>query len=95
MKRNWIDVPGELLTEVNLVLPFVSAGFYDPGSMYGGSDQLGYPPEGGDERLPDGLALLDFGKDAQVELTTEQTDQLVELLRDELYQADIETEDDR
>jgi len=35
-----------------LIVNFNSKGYNDPGSMYGGSDNLGYPPEGDDERTP-------------------------------------------
>jgi len=94
MKRSWENAPGELLTDVSLVLPFLSTGSYDPGSMYGGPAGLGWPPEAGDERLPDGCAYLDFGKDGKVELTAEQTEKLVEILQDELYDADLEPQED-
>jgi hypothetical protein len=33
-----------------LEIAFISRGYYDPGSMYGGPDNLGSPPEGDDER---------------------------------------------
>jgi hypothetical protein len=91
MKRTWKDVSGELLTDVSLVLPFLSSGFSDPGHTYG-PPELCYPPEGDDERLPDGLAYLDFGKGSKVELTKEQTETLAEFLRDELYDVDLEQE---
>ena len=91
-KREWSGVPGELLTEVPLVLPFLSSGYFDPGRTYGDPFDC-YPPEGDDERLPDGCAYLDFGLDSRVELTLEQTERLAELLDGELYEADLEQED--
>jgi hypothetical protein len=33
-----------------LIVKFSSSGYRDSGSMYGGSDQLGWAPEGSDER---------------------------------------------
>lgn len=92
-RREWTNVPGELLTDVPLVMPFLSSGYWDPGSMYGGPDRVGLPPEGEDERLPDGTAYLDFGQDGLVDFTKEQTEKLAELLRDELADADVEWEE--
>ena len=91
-KREWRNVSGELLTEVPLVLPFLSSGYSDPGVCSGPVERC-YPPEGDDERLPDGCAYLDFGLDGRVELTLEQTERLAELLDGELYEADLEQED--
>ncbi|HUS38944.1 MAG TPA: hypothetical protein VMX74_05815 [Pirellulales bacterium] len=92
MKRTWNNVPGELLTEVNLVLPFLSSGYSDPGVLSGPPENC-YPPEGDDERLPDGNAYLDFGVDGKLELTAEQTEKLAGLLESELYEADLEMEE--
>ncbi len=91
--RTWKNVPGELLTDVPLVLPFLSSGYHDPG-VTGGPPDGWHPPEGDDERIPDGVAYLDFGTD-RVELTEEQTETLAELLREELYDADLEPEEER
>ena len=93
MKREWRNVPGELLTDVSLVLPFLSSGYSDPGRRSGPPENC-YPPEGDDERIPDGLAYLDLGADGRVELTAEQTDTLAELLREELYEAELEPQED-
>lgn len=41
-----------------LVIDFTSSGYYDPGSMYGGWQNLGSPPEGEDERLLDGVVEI-------------------------------------
>lgn len=37
--------------DAELIIEFTSTGYNDPGSMYGGPDNLGWPPEGDDERL--------------------------------------------
>ena len=92
MKSTWSNVPGELITDVSLVLPFLSSGFYDPGQNYGPPEKC-RPPEFGDERLPDGNAYLDFGVDGKLELTAEQTEKLAGLLEAELYEADLEMEE--
>ena len=43
---------------LELVVDFESSGYYDPGSMYGGSDRLGWPPEGDDERVVTNVELF-------------------------------------
>jgi|694.fasta_scaffold137574_6 hypothetical protein len=57
--RTWRNVSGTFVTEIpvqtddefaELEIDFVSSGHYDPGSRYGGPHDLGYPPEGEDER---------------------------------------------
>ena len=88
--HHWKNVPGELITDVALVLAFLSTGYDDPGCNSGPPEGW-YPPEGADERLPDGNAYLDFGT-SRLELTTEQTDQLVDLLHEEIYDTDLEQE---
>lgn len=60
------DLPESLLEELNkltvdyveMVIDFKSSGFYDSGSMYGGADHLGWPPDGEDERELDGTIKL-------------------------------------
>lgn len=44
--------------DLTLVVNWRSSGYYDPGSMYGGRDNLGHPPEGEDERTLDDAYLL-------------------------------------
>lgn len=93
-KREWRNVPGECVTDVVLVLPFLSSGYYDPGVTNGPPERC-YPPEGDDERLPNGVAYLDLGtRDNRVEFTKEQTERLFELLESEIHEAELE-EDER
>lgn len=61
MKTRWSNVPGEWSIEfcscdehgilgAELVISFVSSGYDQPMSMYGGPDRLGWPAEHEDER---------------------------------------------
>jgi hypothetical protein len=47
-------------TFVDFIIPWTSSGYYDAGSMYGGSDHLGSPPEGEDDRDLAGLVHFDM-----------------------------------
>ena len=48
--------------QIELVIDFESTGYRDPGSMHGGPDQLGWPPEGDDERIVTNVTLIVNGK---------------------------------
>ena len=43
---------------VKLVLDYRAEGYHDPGSMYGGYDHMGSPPEGEDERTLEGVVSV-------------------------------------
>jgi len=47
---------------LELAIHFTSTGYYDPGSMYGGWENLGWAPEGDDERLFESAELLAKGE---------------------------------
>lgn len=64
--QEWTNVPGDFTVEIEedtelcgltlkegdeLTVHFLSSGYYQPMSRYGGPDHLGWPEEGGDERL--------------------------------------------
>jgi hypothetical protein len=56
-----------------LVIHWLSSGYYDSGSMYGGPDNLGWPPEGDEERTLSNAYIhadstIDLPKDVQQEL---------------------------
>jgi hypothetical protein len=71
--KKWTNVPGELVKEIDdstpdlqevlgieygeLTISFVSTGYSDPGSMYGGPDGVGWPPEYDDERTVEYITL--------------------------------------
>lgn len=73
-----------------IVIDFTSSGYYDSGSMYGGPDNLGYPPEGDDERLLESATLEIDGVATQ--LTKEQQDKLFDRYSDEIHDAEIESD---
>jgi hypothetical protein len=75
-----------------LIIDFRSSGYDDPGSMYGGPDNLGYPPEGDDERLLESAHLKLDG--VELELTKEQQDKLFDRYEDEIHDVELEAEDD-
>jgi len=55
------SVPFEKIKQnhgIELAIDFSSSGYNDPGSMYGGPDNVGYPPEGEDERTVTSVKLL-------------------------------------
>ena len=60
--------------------------------MYGGPDNLGYPPEGDDERLLESAHLKLDG--VELELTKEQQDKLFDRYEDEIHDVELEAEDD-
>jgi len=79
----WNNVPGELCTEVDLVLPFFSSGYSDPGQCSGPPERC-YPPECDDERTFSECAYLDvMGK--HVKLTEAQTNLLLDLLDEQVH----------
>lgn len=85
-KRKWNNVSGQF--SVELILPFLSSGYYDPGRTYG-DPYYCYPPEGEDERLPDGNAYISLGPDKTIELTKEQTEQLFDYFLDEIQEIEL------
>lgn len=70
-----------------LVIEFTSSGYYQPKSMYGGSDRLGWPASGDDERLLSRAYLLD-GKN-EVELPSEVQAKLFELYEDRINEVEL------
>lgn len=73
-----------------LVINFRSTGYYDPGSMYGGWQNLGNPPEGDDERTLD-VAYLTCDKQ-RIELPQDVQQQLLERFQDRVDAETIEAE---
>lgn len=73
-----------------LIIDFISTGYNDTGSIYGGPDNLGYPPEGDDERLLESACLLLNG--VELILTKKQQETLFGLY--ELAIDDVELDCD-
>ena len=51
------ELIGVATQDCEMVIHFNSEGYHDPGSMYGGPDNLGYPPECEDNRTLDLIVL--------------------------------------
>ena len=75
-----------------LVIEFTSSGYYEPASMYGGADRLGWPEEGDDERLLSRAYLLD-GR-CEVELPPDVQAKLFDLYEDRIYEVELSTQED-
>jgi len=73
------------------VIKFVSSGHYQPMSMYGGPDRLGWPEERSDERSLV-RAYLTVGRQ-EIELPLEVQQQLFEHYREEIQDAELDDSD--
>ena len=74
-----------------LVIEFTSSGYYQPMSMYGGADRLGWPQEGSDERELVRAYLLD-GK-TEIELPLEVQKQLFEHYQKQIDEVELTWEE--
>jgi len=81
------------VVEGELTIDFLSSGFNDPGSMYGGPDNLGYPPEGDDERLYDDAYVTTCDGDT-LQLTKEVGEQLFDFYTDQIHDIELECDYD-
>jgi hypothetical protein len=72
-----------------IVIKFVSSGYYDPGRTYGDPYHC-YPPEGDDERELDGLAIVN----SLDGLSKKASQELFDFYEDEIYDVQIDTEPD-
>jgi hypothetical protein len=81
MNRHGIPDEGEV------VVNFVSTGYYDPGVRSGPVERC-YPPEGGDEREPAGAVIEVNGKHV-ANLPEEIEGRLFELFENEIYEAEL------
>ena len=73
----------------DLIIEFVSTGYYDPGSMYGGPDNLGSPPEGEDERTLTEAYLVTAESD-HLKLPQDVQQALFEHYEAKIYEADLD-----
>lgn len=71
-----------------LVVEFVSSGWCDPGSMYGGWQNVGNPPDGDDERQFNRVYLLDG--EQEIELSEKTQLALFELFLDEVNNVELD-----
>lgn len=65
-----------------------SSGYYEPMSMYGGPDHLGWPEEGDDERECLGVYVLLDGK-KRIPLSQTSVRHLEELYQEEIQRAEL------
>ena len=72
-----------------LFIEFKSSGYYDTGSMYGGADKLGWPPEGDDECIPV-RAYIDNPKNL---LSDDLMNELFEIFIEQIYEVELNHED--
>ena len=71
-----------------LVINFRSSGYDDPGSMYGGTDNLGSPPEGDDERLLESAHIIIDG--VEMQLSNKQAETLFAEYEEEINDIELE-----
>ena len=75
-----------------LIIQFSSKGYNDPGSKYGGRDQLGSPPEGDDERLPTNIYLKGQHGD-KINLDQKLTQAIFDHYETEIYDTELPESD--
>jgi len=73
--------------DYELVIEFVSSGTYQPASMYGGADRLGWPEERSEDRELVRAYLLDWK--TEIELPLEVQRQLFQAYLREIYAAEL------
>jgi hypothetical protein len=78
-----------------LLIKFRSQGYYEPASMYGGPDRLGWPEEGDDERtLVNAKLVIGFGADLHtVDIDDDLSAELFELLFSDVQGAELESDE--
>jgi hypothetical protein len=69
-----------------IVIDFNVKGYYDSGSMYGGPDNLGYPPEGDEERWLDEVYILVDGN--KIRLSDEMQEKIFDHYEDEVEEME-------
>jgi len=81
--------------DLELIIDFTSSGHYEPKSMYGGSDRLGWPESGSDERyLSSAYLTPDYrNKTATIELPPEVQDKLFDYYYNKIQEADLKYDD--
>jgi hypothetical protein len=77
-----------------LLISFLSSGYYMPASMYGGSDHMGWPAEGDDERKIVGVVLHTVLGNREVEIPKELFDKLYEEFETDIYKEEMDHEPD-
>lgn len=76
-----------------LEIHFLSSGYYDSGSMYGGTDHTGWAPEGEDIRTLDKVVLTVTNCDDvehKIKLSREQQQKIFDHFQEAVDDADVE-----
>lgn len=76
--------------DIQLEIEFNSRGYHDPGSMYGGRDNMGSAPEGGDERTLVGMTLYGPGIEDGTPVPENIAQQLFDIYYDDIENAEVE-----
>jgi hypothetical protein len=74
---------------------FLGSGYYTPASMYGGPDHLGWPEEGEDERILDGLVDVSCDDSPTKKLSKAASQAMFDLMEEEIYQEEVSSNDYR
>ena len=77
-----------MIMEAELDIEFLSSGHNDPGSRYGGRDNLGHPPSSEEERVLSSVKL--HTKKQIIQLPDEVGQQLFEKYETDICQVEIE-----
>lgn len=70
-----------------VLINFLSSGYYDPGQTYGPPENC-YPPEGDDERLPDGVEIESNGK--KVVISANESNEIFDAFYDKIMDVEID-----
>jgi len=81
----------ELNDSGELVIDFLSSGYYQPMSMYGGPDHLGWPAEGSEDRELDSARVENTDYDCAT-LTTEQQNTLFNRYESQISEVELEND---
>jgi len=72
---------------LELVIDFLSSGYHQPASMFGGADHLGWPEEGDDERCLASAYLTDGTR--RIKIPQQEQEQLFEFYFDLIEQVEL------
>jgi hypothetical protein len=74
--------------DAEIIIDFRAKGYYEPASMYGGPDNLGWPAEGDEERLLDEVYLK--VDDKKINLPEEIQQKVFDHYEDEIENEEID-----
>lgn len=86
----------EVAAPVNLIeirIPFLSSGYYDEGKVWGPPEKC-YPPEGDDERIPDGNACVKIDNVMRHTLSAEASKALFDMYEEKIMEVEITHDDE-